>query len=33
VEEGTYYYRIRINFRVFSGIESVERDGVVGVYR
>ena len=33
VEEGTYYYRIRINFRVFSGIESVDRDGVVGVYR
>jgi len=33
VEEGTYYYRIRINFRVFSGIEPVDRDGVVGVYR
>jgi len=33
VEEGTYYYRIRINFRVFAGIESVDRDGVVGIYR
>jgi len=33
VEEGTYYYRIRINFKVFSGIESVDRDGVVGIYR
>ena len=33
VEEGTYYYRIRVNFRVFSGIESVDREGVVGLYR
>lgn len=33
LESGTYYYRIKINFRTLEGIKPVDRSGVVGLRR
>ena len=33
LEEGTYYYRIKINFRTLEGIKPVDRSGVVALRR
>lgn len=33
LEAGTYYYRIKINFRTLEGIKPVDRSGVVGLRR
>lgn len=33
LEDGTYYYRIKINFRTLEGIKPVDRSGVVALRR